>query len=96
MKQLHLYLITFGVLLVLMHCEDSTMSLTIQEVKSKHEDRILSLPGVVSVGIGRNPDGASVIIIGLDGPRPDTVKQLPKVLDGYPVRIEITGHLKAL
>lgn len=72
------------------------MSPTIQDVKAKHEERILSLPGVVSVGIGRNPDGASVIIIGLDSQRPETVKNLPKVLEGYPVRIEMIGPLKAL
>ncbi len=62
--------------------EDTTMSLKIQEVKAKHEDRLLAMPGVVSVGIGRDPDGKSIIIIGLDRPRPETAKQLPKVLDG--------------
>ena len=71
------------------------MSPSIQEVKAKHEDRILAMPGVVSVGIGRGPDGQSVIIVGLDGLRPQTVKQLPKLLDGYPVRVEIIGPVKA-
>lgn len=71
------------------------MSPSIQEVKAKHEDRLLAMPGVVSVGIGRGPDGQSVIIVGLDGPRPETVKQLPKLLDGYPVRVEIIGPVKA-
>ena len=72
------------------------MSASIREVKEKHENRLLSMPGVVSVGIGRDPDGKSVIIVGLDGPRPKTVKTLPKVLDGYPVRTEIIGPVKAL
>ena len=77
------------------YCEDQKMSATIQEVKAKYTDRLLTMPGVVSVGIGRNLDGTSVIIVGLDGPRPDTLKQLPKELDGYPVRAEIIGPVKA-
>lgn len=72
------------------------MPASIREVKAKHEDHLLSMPGVVSVGIGRDPDGKSVIIVGLDGPRPKTVKKLPKVLDGYPVLAEIIGPVKAL
>jgi len=75
--------------------EDKTMAPSIQEAKARHEDRLLATPGVVSVGIGRDPDGGSVIVIGLDGPRPQTVRQLPKMLDGYPVRVEIIGVVKA-
>ena len=71
------------------------MSPTIQEVKAKHVEGLLAMPGVVSVGIGKNPDGTSVIVVGLDGPRPKTVEQLPKVLDGYPVRVEVIGPVKA-
>lgn len=71
------------------------MSPTIQEVKAKHAERLMAMPGVVSVGIGKNPDGQFVIMVGLDGPRPKTVEQMPKVLEGYPVRVEITGPVKA-
>jgi hypothetical protein len=55
----------------------------------------MAMPGVVSVGIGQNPDGTLVIVVGLDGPRPDTAAQLPKELEGYPVRTKITGPVKA-
>ena len=72
-----------------------TMTPTIREVKERHEGRLLSLPGVVSVGIGKNPDSTAVIIIGLDKPRPDTERQIPQALDGYPVKIEIIGPVKA-
>ncbi|OEU84081.1 MAG: hypothetical protein BA865_00575 [Desulfobacterales bacterium S5133MH4] len=71
------------------------MSPSIQEAKAEHEGRLFAMPGVVSVGIGRDPDGTSVIIVGLDGSRPQTVKQLPKVLEGYPVRAEIIGPVEA-
>ena len=71
------------------------MSPTIQEVKAKHAERLMAMPGVVSVGIGKNPDGQLAIIVGLDGPRPETVHQLPTILEGYPVRTEIIGPVKA-
>ena len=75
--------------------EEKAVSPTIQDVKAKHEDFLLAMPGVVSVGIGKNPDGHLAIIVGLDGPRPETVNQLPRILEGYPVRMEIIGPVKA-
>jgi hypothetical protein len=75
--------------------EDIIMSPSIEEVKAKHEERLLSMSGVVSVGIGRNPDGNTVIVVGLEGPRPDTVQKLPKKLEGYPVRVDNIGPVKA-
>lgn len=71
------------------------MSPSIQEVKEKHARRLLAMRGVVSVGIGRDPEGKSVIIVGLDSPYPKTLKKLPKELDGYPVRVETIGPVKA-
>ena len=71
------------------------MSVEIQKVKAKHESRFLAMPGVVSVGIGRDADGKSVIIVGLDGSHPKTIRRLPKVLDGYSVRTEIIGLVRA-
>lgn len=68
---------------------------SIQEVKAKHDDGLLAMPGVVLVGIGRGPDGEPVIMVGLDGPRLETVKQLPKVLEGHPLRVEIVGPVRA-
>jgi hypothetical protein len=50
---------------------------------------------VVSVGIGRGPAGQEAIVIGLDRPRPETQATLPAQLEGYPVRVEIIGVVKA-
>ena len=96
MKLVYLVIFTFGILSLIISCEDRTMSPTIQEVKDKHVNRILSLPGVVSVGVGRNPDGEPAIIVGLDSTSMDTARQLPKVLDGYPVIVQIIGTIEAL
>ncbi len=71
------------------------MSPTIQEVKARHAPRFLALPGVVSVGIGRDADGNEVIVIGLDRARPETQARLPTQLEGYRVRMDIIGTVKA-
>jgi len=68
---------------------------TIQEVKAEHVDRLMALPGVVSVGIGRDGAGNPAIVIGLDGPRPDTRAGLPASLEGYPVVVHAIGPIKA-
>jgi hypothetical protein len=68
---------------------------SIQEVKAEHAERILALPGVVSVGIGRDAGGREVIVIGLDRPRPETQARLPAQLEGYPVRVDFIGTVRA-
>lgn len=75
--------------------KEKIISPTIQEAKGKYAGRLLALQGVVSVGIGKDPEGKPVIVAGLDSPRPKTQKKIPKELDGFPVRIEIVGLVKA-
>jgi hypothetical protein len=67
---------------------------SIEQVKEKHAARLLTLPGVVSVGIGRGTDGGKAIVIGLDRPRPETESKLPQLLEGYPLRIEVIGPVR--
>jgi hypothetical protein len=69
------------------------MEEAIRDVKARHEQYLLSLPGVVSVGIGRGTDGREEIVVGLDGPRPQTVNHIPPDLEGHRVRTRITGPL---
>ena len=95
MNRIYLLILILCLLSSQLHGEDRTVLPTIQEVNAKYADRLLAMPGVVSVGIGKNPDGQFVIIVGLDGPRQKTVEQLPKVLEGYPVRVEVIGPVKA-
>lgn len=71
------------------------MTPSIQEVKKKHENRLMALPGVVSVGIGRDREGNPAVIVGLDGPRSETQARIPPQLEGYPIVIQILGPIKA-
>ena len=71
------------------------MSLSIHEVKAKHADRLLTLPGVVSVGVGKDANGNPAIIVGLDQTRPKTESQIPGTLENFPVIIQISGKITA-
>jgi ribosomal protein S5 len=70
------------------------MSLSIKDVKVKHEARLMALPGVVSVGIGRAKDGTSAIIVGLDAANPNIATQIPQSLEDYPVVVQVIGTIK--
>ncbi len=65
---------------------------TIQEVKRAHENELLALPDVISVGIGR---GEGAIIVGMAKPNPETRAQLPAAIDGYPVIVRLLGTIRA-
>jgi hypothetical protein len=75
--------------------DDQGMSASIQEVKKHHEARFLDLPGVVSVGIGLDPNGKKAIVVGLDAPNPETEAKIPATVEGFPVIVRIVGSLKA-
>ena len=76
-------------------CEDSDMPDSIKDVKARHEERLLQLPGVASVGIGLDENGNQAIIVGLTSRDPNTESKIPPRLEGYPVLIQIVGNIKA-
>jgi hypothetical protein len=53
------------------------------------------LPGVVSVGIGLDPNGNQTIIVGLDASNPEIEAKMPEMVDGFPVIVQSIGSLKA-
>ena len=76
-------------------CEEYEMPTSIKDVKTQYEAQLLQLPGVVSVGIGRDENGKPAILVGLVHPNPATESQLPARLGGYPVVIQTVGQIKA-
>jgi hypothetical protein len=68
---------------------------TIRAAKQMLESQIMAVPGVVSVGIGTSGDGTEVIVVGVDGSRPDLESRLPNEASGYPVEVRRIGPLRA-
>ena len=75
--------------------EDISVSESISAVKAKHTPRLLAEAGVVSVGIGQEADGQAIIIIGVDNKKSLGSLKLPQELDGYPVKVQVIGVVRA-
>ncbi len=71
------------------------MPSSIRDVKKKHEARLLRLPDVVSVGIGKDENGNPAIFVGLRRANRRTKSKIPARLEGYPVQIRIVGDVRA-
>ena len=67
----------------------------IKQVKAEHEQRLLALPGVVSIGIGLDSSGNQAIIIGVEKDDSEVNRQLPKELEGYTVIVRQVGTIEA-
>lgn len=90
-------LVSMGVLLLaiptaLACSEEARMQDSIQEVKARHEARLMEVPGVVSVGIGRDEAGEAVIVVGLDREQRAVRERIPQRLEGYKVHVRVVGR----
>lgn len=68
---------------------------SVEEVKRRHEAHLMSMRGVVGVGIGRK-DGKDCIRIYVEKDLPKIRAKLPESLDDVPVEIVVAGTFKAL
>ena len=66
---------------------------SINEVLAAHTDSLMALPGVVGTAIG-SCDGERCIKVLVADSNPDTKKRIPDRLEGYRVRVEVTGTIK--
>jgi hypothetical protein len=67
----------------------------IQEVRARHEAALLRLPGVVSVGIGRDTGGEPVIVVGVESDPDEAAEAVPAELDGFAVEVRRVGSPRA-
>jgi len=67
---------------------------SIDDVLAAHNETLLALPGVVGTAIGVS-DGVACIRVLLADSSAATRQEIPEILDGYPVRAEFTGPIRA-
>lgn len=67
----------------------------INQVKQKYQSRIMSIPGVIGIGIGAEGD-EQVITVLVVRKNADLEKKIPSRLDGFRVVIRETGQVRAL
>jgi hypothetical protein len=70
--------------------------MSIESTRARHEERLMSLPNVVGVGIGER-DGKPVIQVLVTHRQPDLPPQdrVPENVDGFPVAVEEIGAVQA-
>ncbi|MBD2564814.1 hypothetical protein H6G95_30375 [Nostoc linckia FACHB-391] len=72
-----------------------SISQTIEQIKEQYESDLLSIDGVVGVGIGECEDKPCIKVY-LENESPNFKKQIPKQLDGFKVDAQVTGAIQAL
>ncbi|SHO49500.1 carboxypeptidase regulatory-like domain-containing protein [Desulfopila aestuarii] len=68
---------------------------TVREIKSRHSNELLSIPGIIGHGISRSADGRPVIEIYLENENAETRARIPSNLENVPVRVLVTGPFTA-
>jgi hypothetical protein len=68
----------------------------VRAVKQQHEKRWMACAGVVGVGIGQRGDGSPQIIVSVEADAERIRREIPEQVEGVPVEIRVTGHMRAL
>lgn len=65
---------------------------TIEAVLAAHNDSLMAVPGVLGTAIGRC-DNAPCIRILVSRVTDEVQRRIPSQLEGFPVRIDVTGPI---
>jgi hypothetical protein len=63
-------------------------------VLKERTGELMAVPGVVGTGESLR-DGKPCIVVMVVARTPEIDKRIPKELEGYPVRVEVTGEIRA-
>ena len=66
----------------------------IRELKRRHSLRLLNQPGVSGVGVEKDETGGYVLAIHLNTDDPQILSQLPRELEGHPLKFLRSGPFR--
>jgi hypothetical protein len=66
------------------------------EVLARHTPPFMAMPGVVGTYQGADSTGQPVFVVMIAHEDPALAARIPPTLEGWPVRVEVTGELRAL
>jgi hypothetical protein len=72
------------------------VSSSIREAKERHAAELMSLAGVIAVGIGKGLDGNAAIVVSVKRGDTKTASRVPSRIEGHPVLVRFTDELRAL
>jgi len=69
--------------------------ISVNDVKKKYESKIMNIPGVVGIGVGKQDELDAITVLVVEK-TPLIEKKVPQQLKGFPVIIQETGVIRAL
>jgi len=66
----------------------------IEAVLKKHESKLMSIPGVTGVGIGGSEESPLILVM-VTHNATELKKKLPTQIEGFPVKVELSGEIRA-
>lgn len=83
------------VLLMLAACAPQReVRMEIDAVLEKHEDKLMAIPGVEGIGVGGTKSKPVILVMVRSDDKRITAR-IPKTIEGYPVKVEVTGEIQA-
>jgi hypothetical protein len=73
--------------------KEQTPMRDINAVMTDHTPELMPIPGVTGVAIGQLDDGTPCILVLVESDSSVIVSKIPKTLEGYPTKIEVTGKI---
>lgn len=68
----------------------------VEDVQRDHTTELMAMPGVVGLYQGALGDGTPFIGVMVKAKTPELERRIPKRLEGYPVRIDVTGPIRPM
>jgi len=68
----------------------------LREVLARHTPDLMKMPGVVGTAEAQLSDGRPCVLILVAKLTPALKRALPRELEGWPVRIDVTGEIRAM
>ena len=69
--------------------------LSVHQVKEKYQTKIMKIPGVVGIGVGKENDDDAIVVMVAEL-TPTVQKKVPDQLKGFPIVVQETGVISAL
>ena len=66
------------------------------QVLAAHTPSLMAIPGVVGTAEGRLADGRACVLVLASRLTPELRARVPRQLEGWPVRLEETGEIRAM
>lgn len=76
--------------------DDTMPKRDVKTVMESHVDELMAIPGVTGVAIGALDDGTPCIQVLVEKKTEETIRQIPKTLEGHPVTIIESGVIRPM